>query len=271
MEPFSLALGLVTAGVALSREIREWRTGRRSKLELATDRTGQLHSLQHDGAALMAPQALLPAYVQPSLLYGTFELADDVAARRLSAYDPTLVMVWPTHSDPAFESIVFTCDLSQTFELELAGGMYHVAALVLDERRDDIRGGADYSNLQVPWSSTVELTLGVQVSETEWESDQLAAVLGETPAELLLPDGIRVPLNYNTLIGRDEGCTVVMEDLHVDLRHAQIQFVNDHYRIYDLGSTNGTYVNNQSVTGGWPLRHGDIISIAGYGLEFRYR
>jgi hypothetical protein len=52
-----------------------------------------------------------------------------------------------------------------------------------------------------------------------------------------------------TAIGRDRECEVVLGDDSVSLKHAKIKYVadTDTYMVYDLVSTNGTYVNGERV------------------------
>jgi hypothetical protein len=228
--------------------------------------------LRHAGSAFAAPAALMPSYAQPALLVGgAFQPADAVAARRLSQSDQALVLVWPSAGHPEVESFVFTCDLAGEFTLELPGDTYDIAAYVMDESRDDFRGTAEIGYLQLPWSTDTELVLAVTASDAEWISDQLVGEFGDTLAELVLPDGIRVPLAEHTTIGRGEDCNLQLPDWNVSTHHAYIGFVTDHYRIEDLQSLNGTYLNNQLIAGSWPLQHGDLVNIAGWEMEFRFR
>ena len=65
----------------------------------------------------------------------------------------------------------------------------------------------------------------------------------------------------STSIGRDATNDIILFDPEVSRRHAQITFRNGRYDIEDLGSTNGTFVNQQLVTGSVPLANGDIIDM----------
>lgn len=68
-------------------------------------------------------------------------------------------------------------------------------------------------------------------------------------------------------IGRDHGNSLQLDDGAVSGKHALISLVTNDYlpetfdiSIRDLGSTNGTYVNNTSVKH-QQLKHGDLIRI----------
>jgi ABC-type multidrug transport system ATPase subunit len=59
-------------------------------------------------------------------------------------------------------------------------------------------------------------------------------------------------------IGRDPHCDIVLDSPSVSWRHAAISTTDGHYWIQDLGSTNGTWVNERRVEAA-PLTMRDII------------
>ena len=67
-----------------------------------------------------------------------------------------------------------------------------------------------------------------------------------------------------TSLGRDETCTVVIDDPGASRKHAEIRITHDgpHQQVIlrDLGSTNGTFLNGEQV-GTEELRHGDRITL----------
>jgi len=70
------------------------------------------------------------------------------------------------------------------------------------------------------------------------------------------------------VLGRDPGCDIPLDDLGASRRHAAIRFDSGRYILTDLGSKNGTFVNDQPapvVT----LRSGDQILIGGARVLFR--
>src|SRR5262245_2730906 len=78
----------------------------------------------------------------------------------------------------------------------------------------------------------------------------------------------RVPLNTLPFrIGRSVGCQFAIASSEVSKEHAEIHLAGDHFRIRDLGSTNGTYINGHRVTEA-PLADDDILHIA--NEEFRF-
>jgi diguanylate cyclase (GGDEF)-like protein len=91
--------------------------------------------------------------------------------------------------------------------------------------------------------------------------------------------GSRYPLGSGpVLIGRSDDCQVPNVDASVSRHHARIELRADgHYHVTDLGSTNGTFVNNVMKADS-PLRDGDYLRIgnciyrylAGDNLEAEY-
>lgn len=67
------------------------------------------------------------------------------------------------------------------------------------------------------------------------------------------------PLEEFNLIGRSEDATVKLEDNGVSRQHATIRCEGDHYWLVDLGSANGTYVNDSAITTARVLRDGDRV------------
>lgn len=85
---------------------------------------------------------------------------------------------------------------------------------------------------------------------------------------IVLPDDRRVALGEDAvLIGRMPDCTVVLNDPQASRRHAEIRPAGSGYVVVDLGSTNGTRVNDRAVRE-HPLADGDEIRIGSTVLTF---
>ncbi len=72
----------------------------------------------------------------------------------------------------------------------------------------------------------------------------------------------------DTKIGRLPSCDVVLHDGAVSGEHAVIKTVGVKSSIQDLGSTNGTFIENKQVKN-HELRHGETIIIGGHSLLYR--
>jgi hypothetical protein len=77
--------------------------------------------------------------------------------------------------------------------------------------------------------------------------------------------GVRViPLEQKVhILGSSPGADVFLDNLYVSRMHAQIVQEGERFRIRDLDSKNGTFVNGTRLTGeGQTLRSGDRIALA---------
>jgi predicted component of type VI protein secretion system len=70
-------------------------------------------------------------------------------------------------------------------------------------------------------------------------------------------------------IGRDASATLSLQDEQMSRRHARVSAQGDLAIVEDLGSTNGTYVNEQPIEGPRALRAGDRIRVGLTVLELR--
>lgn len=82
--------------------------------------------------------------------------------------------------------------------------------------------------------------------------------------------GETIPLGKIVTIGRDSSNDIVLEDDQVSRNHALIRDEGDGYLIIDLGSSNGTFVNEKPVTSATLLQSNDVIRLGGNGFLFRY-
>lgn len=73
--------------------------------------------------------------------------------------------------------------------------------------------------------------------------------------------------NEDISIGRNASNDIKIDNLAVSGRHAQVRKVLNSYLIEDLGSTNGTYVNDKKIER-YELLDGDRVTIGKHCLEF---
>ena len=67
-------------------------------------------------------------------------------------------------------------------------------------------------------------------------------------------------------IGRNVGNDIQIDNLSVSKNHAKITRDKDSYRVEDLNSTNGTYLNEKMVSKA-ELKHNDILTVGKHTLE----
>lgn len=77
----------------------------------------------------------------------------------------------------------------------------------------------------------------------------------------------RLEVETAIVIGRGAECDVRLEDNFLSSRHARIANDGGDLSIEDLGSTNGTYVNQELVKGRVHLERGDIVQVGGVLFE----
>ena len=76
-----------------------------------------------------------------------------------------------------------------------------------------------------------------------------------------LQEGSAFDLVGGAVLGRGDAVDIHLEDPFASTRHARISWEGSTVMIEDLGSTNGTYLNEEPLTGPAPLHVGDRIRI----------
>ncbi len=74
--------------------------------------------------------------------------------------------------------------------------------------------------------------------------------------------------NALTIVGRSLECEIVISDPHISSKHIQINKTGQGFTISDLGSVNGTYINDVKLLNPVMLRNGDEILIGVTKLVF---
>lgn len=70
------------------------------------------------------------------------------------------------------------------------------------------------------------------------------------------------------IIGRSPQCEIQIDQESVSRNHCQVRFDGSGFIVRDLGSTNGTYVNDNLVEEEGRLRHGDQLKVGRTILKF---
>jgi pSer/pThr/pTyr-binding forkhead associated (FHA) protein len=76
-------------------------------------------------------------------------------------------------------------------------------------------------------------------------------------------------LNGELTVGRAAGCQVALEDNYVSQLHARVFARDGTVWVEDLGSTNGTYVNDRRVSAPLAVRRGDQLKVGSTVLELK--
>jgi pSer/pThr/pTyr-binding forkhead associated (FHA) protein len=93
------------------------------------------------------------------------------------------------------------------------------------------------------------------------------SALGLEYIEPLDRSGERVAIDIAVTIGRSADCDINLQDTYLSGRHARVANDNGDLSIEDLGSTNGTYVNEELIKGRVHLDRGDIVQVGGVLFE----
>jgi pSer/pThr/pTyr-binding forkhead associated (FHA) protein len=81
--------------------------------------------------------------------------------------------------------------------------------------------------------------------------------------------GRSYPLDDEASIGRAAGCQITLDDTYASQIHARVFLRDGQWLVEDLGSTNGTWLNRQKVSGPMVLQRGDRLQIGNTVMELR--
>jgi hypothetical protein len=118
-------------------------------------------------------------------------------------------------------------------------------------------------------------TLSLTAVEAAEEGDDLARYLDGLPPGiglLVIRHGPNAGSTFRvqaaeTTIGRHPDSDIFLDDITVSRRHVTIEKNGEEFRLRDVGSLNGTYVNRERVDAA-ELHHGDEVQIGKYRLSF---
>ncbi|TSA53103.1 MAG: FHA domain-containing protein [Actinobacteria bacterium] len=122
---------------------------------------------------------------------------------------------------------------------------------------------------------TIVLAKVDPLQDAPGDDDNVQVELGEIHAGhglLVMRSGERSGERFaltleSMLIGRNPECGLCLDDVTVSRRHAAVDQVGGCYEVTDLGSLNGTYVNQQRVDQ-QTLGNGDELQIGKYRMVF---
>lgn len=87
------------------------------------------------------------------------------------------------------------------------------------------------------------------------------------PGDSELRTGQLVVVADGATLGRAEEANIVVTDSAVSAEHARLERINGRWMVHDLGSTNGTLVNQALVDKGAALRPGDVLGLGNVRLK----
>ena len=101
-----------------------------------------------------------------------------------------------------------------------------------------------------------------------------ASRAGKPPTQVVVHDAggdetTTVRLTGPTEIGRVDGCAIRLQDTYVSQMHARLADRDGSWYVEDLGSTNGTYLNDRRVQAPVEVHAGDVVRVGKTLLELR--
>ena len=107
----------------------------------------------------------------------------------------------------------------------------------------------------------IGLVRGQRKKERTWN---LAVEKG--PKELR---GVSIVVHGPVIVGRSPSADIVIGASYVSARHARFSLMGQSLFVEDLGSTNGTTVNGQSITDPVALNDGDEVMVGDVSIRVR--
>jgi len=97
---------------------------------------------------------------------------------------------------------------------------------------------------------------------------------GKPPSQVVVhepdtPKPRTVRLSGSAQIGRVDGCAIRLADTYVSQVHARLYGENGAWYVEDLGSTNGTFLNDRKVAQPVEVHAGDVVKVGKTVLELR--
>lgn len=102
-----------------------------------------------------------------------------------------------------------------------------------------------------------------------------ASPVGERPRRVVVRDaddagkGRTVELSGSMDVGRGDGCAIRLRDTYVSQVHARLSDRGGAWYVEDVGSTNGTFLNDRRVQAAVEVHDGDVVRLGKTTMEFR--
>ena len=124
-------------------------------------------------------------------------------------------------------------------------------------------GGSDTTITFMPGELEADLDEEIHISPEELEGGRGVLIVKRGPNA-----GSKFFLDTDsTSLGRHPDSNIFLDDVTVSRKHAEIRRGGDGFRLHDVGSLNGTYVNRERVEEA-ALASGDEIQVGKFKLVF---
>ena len=153
--------------------------------------------------------------------------------------------------------------------------VYRIArAIVLDLRRSRSGAGSAQATSEGPAAAGAGGGAGAGAAGNATQAPAPMKRKGKAPASIAILDqkGKRTrafKLTGPIQIGRADACHLRLPDTYVSQFHARIYPQDGAWFVEDLGSTNGTFLNQRKVTSPAEVRAGDRVRIGTTTLELK--
>src|SRR5687767_14159434 len=103
-----------------------------------------------------------------------------------------------------------------------------------------------------------------------WQSCGGGSMVAESNAILIKVGNSReIQVKQETVLGRQAECDVLLTEGHTSRRHAKLVQAEDGYWLEDLGSSNGTFINGNRISGRVKVASGDRLRFDVEEFDFR--
>lgn len=82
--------------------------------------------------------------------------------------------------------------------------------------------------------------------------------------------GVQIAVHGPVIVGRNPGADIVIGASYVSGRHARFTLMGQNLFVEDLGSTNGTTVNDRQIVEPTSLRNKDVVTIGDVAIRVRF-
>jgi len=112
------------------------------------------------------------------------------------------------------------------------------------------------------------ISLGVPVTAPDPHRDRRATLVVTDGARSGLVPGTTFVVNDRSTVGRAASADVQLDDPSTSADHAELRFAIGDWWVADLGSTNGTLVNDHQIEAPTRIRGGDVVQFGRIRMEF---